>query len=249
MHAVRAALEDLLAEARRVATELSLPDSVQIRTCGLLLATVLAISRSVSNAVAQNDGVGALILLRSLMEAAVDLHVLADDAEHIDRLEAANLEQMLRVLRSAIDPTLPKTYLHSIAEHPDASLEVERARARLETLRSRSSEMSIRQRFEKAGYLDYYLGPYRSLCSQSHNNLTALKARHIHETPEGRSFYILAPISKQDTVIAVSNTATMASRAVLRVKQLVEGGEPSGLDELEGRLAIVRRRLEAGFPE
>jgi len=98
--------------------------------------TVLALARSISAAIQREDGAGALILLRSLMEAAVDLNVLVDDPQHSDRMEASMLDQQARMLRSATDPDIPKTYLSSPAAHPDTPKELEQARSRLVELKA-----------------------------------------------------------------------------------------------------------------
>jgi hypothetical protein len=45
--------------------------------------------------------------------------------------------------------------------------------------------LPVRERFKRAGKLDWYEGPYSILAQQSHNNLGVLQERHVEVTREG----------------------------------------------------------------
>ena len=246
---VHEAMEALLTEARRRTKDLEVPTNLQMRTAVVLLATVLQMARSTSASIGRGDGVEAAIFLRSLMEAFVDLTILVEDPQHIERMETAVLAQRRRILTAATQTGVPTMYLASLGSHPDATDELERVKEEIRVRRARGVvALNVRQRFARAGCLEFYEGPYSLLCDQSHNGLNAIMERHVRATADGPEFFLVGPTSDSDISMIASTAATLAARAVLYVKRLVDGPELHELDELGDTLAAVRTALH-GDPD
>jgi hypothetical protein len=110
------------------------------------------------------------IILRSMYEALVDLDNLLQDATYVDRIESANLTQMLKFEDSG---AMPKK-------------DADAFRARLaEFTAKKKGPMDLRARCEKVGRGDEYKGIYALFCLDTHNNAAALTERHISERADG----------------------------------------------------------------
>lgn len=114
---------------------------------------------------------GIPVLLRSMFEALVDLDNLVTDASYAERMEAANIDQFLKVVDAS--PTNPlmaglerKHDLAAIA----AELRTERA--------SKPGQMSIFDRCARVGREHQYRSVYSIFCLDAHNNVAALLDRH-----------------------------------------------------------------------
>src|SRR5687768_16742016 len=119
---------------------------------------------------------GIPILLRSMYEAEIDLDLLVTDAEYFQRMDAANLAQMLRLLHQS--PTNP--LLAGLEQRHDIRGLKDQLQAELDGLHAQKrGAMDLRARCTKAGRENEYLSIYQSLCMDAHNNVTALIERHL----------------------------------------------------------------------
>jgi Family of unknown function (DUF5677) len=110
------------------------------------------------------------IILRSMYEALVDLDNLLRDATYVDRIESANLTQMLKFEDTG---AMSKN-------------EADAFKARLgEFVAKKRGPMDLRARCEKVGRGDEYKGIYALFCLDTHNNAASLTERHISERPDG----------------------------------------------------------------
>lgn len=126
------------------------------------------------------------IILRSMYEALVDLDNLLGDPSYVERIESANLTQMLKFERSGLVPK----------KDSDAFS------ARLAKLiKNRRGPMDLRARCEKIGRVDEYDGLYSLFCLDTHNNAAALIERHISEGADGKT--IISVFGKYDPQVVV----------------------------------------------
>lgn len=124
------------------------------------------------------------VILRSILEAYVDLHNLIEDPRYGYSMEISDLEGSLVIMKEEIFGS--NKYLSGDAKSKQKCLQhKQRIEGDLKALRSRGHKyMSIKKRFEKAGMLDEYKSIYTILSSETHNNLIALIKRHT-EINEG----------------------------------------------------------------
>lgn len=119
---------------------------------------------------------GIPILLRSMYEALVDLDLLVTDGHYFQRMDAANLAQMLRLLHQS--PTNP--LLAGLEQRHDIGALKNQLQAELDGLHAQKrGAMDFRARCTKANRENEYLTIYQSLCLDAHNNVTALIERHL----------------------------------------------------------------------
>jgi Family of unknown function (DUF5677) len=119
------------------------------------------------------------IILRSMYEAVVDLDNLLRDAGYLERMEGANIEQTLKIMKGR---ELRAHFKEAREEDFD------QLGARLtELVQKGKGPLSIRARCETAGRLGEYEGIYGLFCLDTHNNASALFERHISELPDGSS--------------------------------------------------------------
>lgn len=126
------------------------------------------------------------IILRSMYEALVDLDNLLHDATYVDRMESANLTQMLKFENSAAM----------------SKKDADAFKARLaEFVAKKRGPMDLRARCEKVGRGDEYGGIYALFCLDTHNNAAALMERHISERPDGS--IMISVFGKYDPQVVV----------------------------------------------
>ena len=139
-------------------------------------------------------GTAVPIIARSLFEAAVDLRNLLLDPGYVDRLHAANAEQML----SLTTGNMSRQFLGNLLDVPDVTAEIRRLEELLAKLkREGKGAWTIKKKCKRIGALGYYEGTYRLLCLDTHSNLAALAERHMAPAGEGVLFTVFG---ETDTV-------------------------------------------------
>ncbi len=209
--------------------------------CAVALhATLLELCRGFALLLRDGDRTGPPLLLRTALEAYVDLVNVVQDADYVANLQAAWQKERLKIVRSAAASatTAGNPYLQRIAE----SENLHEARAAIETeldaLRSRGrGALSVRERFERAGELDRYVSVYAQLSWRSHNNLPALESRHIEQTDGDYKVVVFQPLEVEEALKYADTLAGLSANSFARLTDLLG----SGAEQLDG----VKEALEA----
>ena len=171
------------------------------------------------------------ILLRSMYEALVDLDSLLGDPSYVDRIESANLTQIVKFERSGL---IPKK-------------DLEEFKTRLAELQQlKRGPMDLRTRCEKIGRLDEYDGLYTLFCLDTHNNGAALIDRHISEGADGKT--IISVFGKYDPQ-AVIRRLNVGLQWLLQSAHMIHKAFKAPapqIDELAARYERERRERGAG---
>lgn len=121
---------------------------------------------------------GIPVLLRSMFEALIDLDNLVHDADFHERMDAANLDPFLKLLRTC--PTNP--LMAGLDQKHDIPTITAEFQAELDGLRARKrGQKDLRSRCIDVGRENEYTSIYTLLCLDAHNNITALIDRHVSE--------------------------------------------------------------------
>jgi len=120
---------------------------------------------------------GIPILLRSEYEALVDLDNLVRDAGYVERMEAANIAQTLKIMKGG-----PLRQEFEVGRKADFD-ELVAQLAALE--KKKKTPLSVRDRCDAVGRLGEYEGIYGMFCLDTHNNASALAERHLSEHKDG----------------------------------------------------------------
>lgn len=210
-----------------------------------LHGTILELTTGCVRLLRFGDGTCVPTLLRSALEAFVDLKNVVDDPGYTDHMLAEWHYQRSRVLKSAVDRGTENPYLVDLAGNPQLELGLHQAQDELKRLSEAGrGRLKIRDRFDRAGDLDRYESVYAHLCQRSHNNLPALAERHIESDADGSAHVVYFRPIDEPTVQMYSDTfARIAASSYERVTRLVG----TGGKHLES-IRVALSKLEALYP-
>lgn len=155
----------------------------QKRWSCLLYFRQVELGRDFFRAYSSNAISGGQIILRSLLEASIDLFNLCEDEGYAENLHANDLKEWLRLLREA--GTEENTYLQAFSQVEGFEEQRDLWEQELEQLRaSGRGPLNAYERFTRAGMTDVYRSIYNWLCGYSHNSLRAIMDRHMTVAPE-----------------------------------------------------------------
>lgn len=120
---------------------------------------------------------GIAILLRSEYEALVDLDNLVRDAGYVERMEAANIAQTLKIMKGG--PLRQEFEVERKADFDELVAQLAALKKKKKT------PLSVRDRCDAVGRLGEYEGIYGMFCLDTHNNASALAERHLSEHKDG----------------------------------------------------------------
>jgi hypothetical protein len=156
----------------------------QHRNTLFLYGTILELTDSAVALMKAGAPAGLPMLLRSVLEATVDLRNQIDDQKYIHVLYAMYLEKYIWFLEEAL--TLKNPFLKSLGEHKEVPKTLTAMKEQLAALKRQGYEpLSVYRRFKKAGMEHEYSSVYNSLCSDAHNNLRSLQSRHRDDVDSG----------------------------------------------------------------
>lgn len=176
------------------------------------------------------------VILRSILEAYVDLENLCKDPTYGYSLEIKSLIENIKFLKEARNEK--NVYLGIIAEAPD----FEERLSKLETEKSRLigfgyKDLNKFERFSKAGLENEYKTVYNWLCCASHNDYRILSERHLeaHEQGIKINYFKEADYQELETFIGVASELLL--RASIAIHTLL------GSDQ-KAELALLRKELD-----
>jgi len=143
-----------------------------------LYGSILELSRAIRISISGDASIGTPILLRSQLEAFVDFTNLAADRKYGYHMDAANINEWIKILREA--KTQENPYLSGFGDKVDLDQLLDEQEEQLEKLKKDGYHpLSIFQKFERSGQTQEYKSFYNFLCCHSHNNMRALIERHV----------------------------------------------------------------------
>lgn len=183
---------------------------------------------------------GVPVLLRSALEAYVDLYNLSENAAYGFALELSYLKEWLKILAEA--STGKNEYLASISDAPDLLATIsawQKKKTELESKGHRS--LKVEQKFQRAGMEKEYRSVYNSLCSDSHNNLRSLIDRHVELKEKDFEVVFYKAYTPEDSAHYVGMAAEILVRASEKIHSFLNSpvqqdvnGFRTKLNELRG---------------
>lgn len=159
--------------------------------------------------------IGVPILMRTASEAYVDLKNVLADAEYVHHLEYKRCSQWLRVLDEAADGD--NAYLADI--HDDVEVLSDRSQIEDQLQQAKDNggtNLSVRDRFSRASEEDFYTAIYSRLCSESHNDGSALINRHIDLTGDEPMVVVYGNVQKfvMPSLVTLAEMLSNSTKAV-----------------------------------
>lgn len=228
--------EKELKEVMSLATELKFDSSHALHQHVIgLYGTIIEFSSTLKELYKSGHHSAIPVILRSILEAFVDLKNLCQDPMYGYSLTINSSKESLKFLKAAKDN--PRVYAELIAHDPDVDQHIINFETEIKSLRSKGNkEVSIKEKFEKIGMAYEYQINYRMLCAATHNDIGALRERHM--VIDGDSFSL--EIFKNEDVDTIYESFGIASELLLRSTYEVHGLFNSGQ---ENRLKLLRDEL------
>lgn len=176
-------------------------DDFLSKTIIALYASVIEQTGSALTLLKAGQHVGVNIILRSTLDAYIDLINLMADPTYLDQMRASYHKEWVKMLEPGLNGDQPFLAPYEVDE---LAKSLEHHRSELAMLNQRSVKpLQARARFEKAQMLSVYHTVFNALSADSHNNIRALMNRHFRISNDGTEVVIFKSLEKEDLAPAL----------------------------------------------
>ena len=154
-----------------------------------LYCSLIELTGSACILIKDGVGIGIPILLRSAVEAHLDFANLALDRNYGYVLRASELKEWIKLLKESKNGLNP--IFKDISDLSDTENTLNQWEKELRDLQERGYKpLNVFEKFDRANLGPLYHSVYNILCCYSHNNLRALKARHVNISEKSNDFEV-----------------------------------------------------------
>lgn len=130
------------------------------------------------------------LILRSMLEAYVDLENLSNEPNYGNHLKSNDLKEWLKLAGEAAGNDNP--YLSGVSDATGFVDQVQNWEDQFSKLKTEGyPPLTQFQKFERAGRMQEYKSLYNQLCGFSHNSIRALEDRHVEIEADNKNFSIV----------------------------------------------------------
>jgi hypothetical protein len=176
------------------------------------------------------------------LEAFVDFSNLVADRKYGYHIDAAHLNEWMKVLKEA--KTTPNPYLKDMSEFKDLDSTIADYEHQLSDLASKGYRpLNNSQKFERSGQAQEYRSFYNFLCCESHNNMRALMERHVAILAEGTDIEVqfFAPAVLTDLVQYFDSAVGILVAATIGIHEALGSPRKADAERLALQLAELRK--------
>ena len=174
-------------------------------------------------------------VLRSFLEAYVELRNLLNDSDYIDNMSAQFCEQQIKVLKEAREGNRYSLALIGDSRAKDLDVEIENYENQLKELEAKKRKpLNVKERFQRAELLQEYKSLYAWLSCDVHCNPSALMRRHVG--PDSKVVYYKEDQTPEYIDWQLAWTAEMLLDASAKIHTAFESGKI-------GEVEAMRRQL------
>lgn len=204
-----------------------------------LYGSIIELSSSIK-VLYQSDHFTAIpVLLRTILEAFVDLCNLCQDPKYGYSLIMNSQHESLRFLKAAQNDQ--NVYANMIAQDPNIDEQIASFEAKIDVLKKNGNKrLKVRERFEKADMGDEYQTIYNMLCTASHNDIRALRTRHLVISGESFSLEIFKEEDTQNMYESLGIASELLWRATNDIHGLLNSGKDKEIQSLRDDLNKIR---------
>jgi len=179
------------------------------------------------------------VVLRSILEAYVDLENLCKEPKYGYSLEIKSIIENLKFLKEARNEK--NVYLGKIAEAPDLDERI----TKMETEKNRLMGLGYKnlnkfEKFHKAGLDNEYKTIYNWLCCASHNDYRALRGRHFEAHEQGLKIHYFKEANFQELETLFGVASELLLRASFSIHTLLSSDKKPALTHLREELDKLR---------
>ncbi|WP_271894670.1 DUF5677 domain-containing protein [Candidatus Phyllobacterium onerii] len=232
---------DLHAKAMTLVPSLKFDKRQEIqRVLISLYATILEQSESVAILLKAGKVGGTDAILRSLLEAWVDLSALLKDEKYLDNMNAAYHKEWKKLIEEGIAGD--NAFLAGFGDNDVVVESLNSHRKSFEEYRAAGIHpLSAFERFGKADMVDEYRSVYNLLCSESHNNIRSLMNRHMRVRDNDIELVLNNFTGDGECEVTLDSVAGILMNSSLAMHHRFLSGQPNGFAEMDKRLAELRK--------
>jgi hypothetical protein len=185
---------------------------------------------------------GIEIIQRSSPEAYVHLTNLVDNPAYIENIATKFHFELARLLKEGAKGT--NVYLAGLDKSQPAADALKEAEAELARLEKQGIKpMSIFDAFDLAKMADVYRSAYNSLCAEAHNDLRAVRRRHLVREGDQLNLHLYTQASHDDYERVLDGLAGILNNANLMVHKKYQTKAVEFFDRLDNELSDIRKKL------
>jgi len=179
------------------------------------------------------------VILRTILEAFVDLRNLCQDHKYGYSLTMNTSKESLKFLKAAKDDM--NVYAEMIASDPDIDNHITKFYEEIKILKDKGiKEIRIKEKFEQASMASEYQTIYHMLCAATHNDIRALRARHLVISDGSFTFEIFKNEDKEAMCDFLGIASELLLRATYEIHGLLNSGKDNELQSLRKELNNIR---------
>lgn len=196
-------------------------------------STILEIASDTLNLIKNRSKISTAILLRSLLEAYVDLLNIIKDENYLQNMYVSALDGKMRMINDALKSNSSLFVLFH--QHHNLSLK------RIEELKKLKpkgyKKLRIRERFKFAGLEAEYCGIYALLCTQTHNDMDAIENRHIQVEGDTKSCSVkfFEELDSEGFLRYIYTLADIIINSSLRIHEFLKSSRLEVLKEIRSK--------------
>lgn len=210
------------------------------RTLVLLYLTQIELFTTMRILIVNNCSAGIYQLLRSLMEANVDFINMLNDKDYVQYIRAAQIAEQIGIMDCS---QRGNPFFEGISESPVFEEEYERLKQEQEKLKTQKfTPLLIQDKFKKAGMVAEFWSVYKTLCSETHNNLNALNGRYLRLNPDKRDYKIelFTPIDFDHLLPYLDSMCAVIVSATESIHNILKSVRVGDVTELRNRFQQIR---------
>lgn len=237
--------EELFRQVRELTQELGFSDNNRQHIVAMLLhGAIIEIIDGLLAALRRGNVTAAWILARSLLEAFVDLINVTNDSNYVDFMHASFLDEQKRRIEKAQKRGAANPYLQGIIGSAKTSRHGQRL-AELQSLKERGAiPLKVKDRFERAGLLELYDGPYSIMSLHTHSNLASLEQQHLRVQPTGLRVTYFPEPTDNEVGMLLDAAGKVLVRSLEAVRSVLPDGSSKGVEGIMQELQKLQGLLD-----
>jgi hypothetical protein len=199
-----------------------------------LYLSIVELSGCIPVLMNSNHGIGIPSILRSLLDTYIEYVNLSADKNYGNFMELSYSSQWLKLLVEAQTGT--NQYLKDFATVPELRSRIKELQQTIQELKGKGyRELSIKERFERAGHLDQYKSIYNYLCNNDHPNIRALIDRHIELDESDFSIVMYKDNSEDKYFEHITHACSILLDSSFRIHNILSTGKEDAVKEMVDR--------------
>jgi len=183
----------------------------------------------------ENSRIGIPVLLRSCLEATVDIQFILKHKSNYQKLKLENLYLWKDIYEAS---NQDNAYVKHLKNDTDFRAKATETSLAIKELQSNGvDKASIRSKFKETDFLEEYCSLYAILCAHAHNGVHALNLRHITPVGSSNSIDLFRESRMQDFDSYLGVAVRLIALSVKSINDAFKYGFQDDVDSTEEMIA------------